>query len=87
MARKLKDRLALASYKTRHGQENLSFDDVEASLDKAIQRKRPTSSLETSSTASSSSFEHQAYSRRVASSPLTLPFSAKDIRSSGKKRP
>ena len=87
MARKLQDRLALASYKTRHGQENLSFDDVEACLEKAIQRKRPNSSVGTSSTASSSSFEHQAYSRRVTSSPLTLPFSSEDVRSSGIKRP
>ena len=82
MARKLQDRLALASYKTLHGQESLSFDDVEASLEKTIQRQRPGSSVGTSSTASSTSSEYQFSSRGVASSPLTVPFSSNDVRSS-----
>lgn len=74
MARKLQDRLALASYKTQHGQERLSFKDVEARLEKTIQRKRPTSSV-TSSTTSSSSSEHPFFSGGLTSSPLSAPFS------------
>ena len=74
MARKLQDRLALANYKTQHGQERLSFKDVEARLERTIQRKRPTSSV-TSSTTSSSSSEHPFFSGGLASSPLSAPFS------------
>ena len=85
MARKLQDRLALASYKTQHGQESLSFNDVEARLEKTIQRKRPSSSVGTSSTSSSSVSEQQFFSGGLASSPLTAPFSSDDIRSSGSK--
>ena len=86
MARKLHDRLALASYKTQHGQENLRFSDVEARLEKTIRRKRPISSLGTSSSTSSSSSDHQFFSGGLASSPLSAPFSADDIRSSGNLR-
>lgn len=85
MARKLQDRLALASYKTQHGQEGLSFDDVEARLERTIQRKRPCSSIGTSSTSSSTSSEHHFLSGNFASSPLTAPFSSDDVRSSGIK--
>jgi len=85
MARKLQNRLALASYKTQYGQEGLSFNDVEARLERTIQRKRPGSSIGTSSTSSSSSSEHQFSSGNLASSPLTAPFSSDDVRSSGFK--
>jgi len=83
MARKLQDRLALASYKTQHGQENLSFNDVEARLEKTIRRNRIGSSTGTSSTTSSSSSDHPFFSGGLASSPLTAPFSSDDIPSSG----
>lgn len=83
MARKLQDRLALATYKTQHGQESLSFNDVEARLEKNIQRKRPSSSVGTSSTSSSSASEHQSFSGGLASSPLTAPFYSDDTRSPG----
>ena len=82
MARKLHDRLALASYKTQHGQENLSFSDVEARLEKTIQRKRPVSSLGTSSSTTSSSSDRPFFSGGLASSPLSAPFSSEEIRSS-----
>ena len=85
MARKLQDRLALASYKTQHGQERLSFNDVEAQLEKSIQRKRPTSSIGISSSSSSSSSEHHFPSTGIASSPLTAPFSSDDIDTSRNK--
>lgn len=87
MARKLQDRLALASYKTQHGQEGLSFNDVEARLERTIQRKRPSSSIGTSSTSSTSSSEHHLFSSGLASSPLTAAFSSDDVRSSATQAP
>ncbi|KAF6241263.1 hypothetical protein HO173_001058 [Letharia columbiana] len=83
IARKLQDRLALASYKAQHGQESLSFNDVEARLEQTVKRKRPGSSIETSSNSSSSSSDHQIFSSGLASSPLTGPMFSDDIRSSG----
>lgn len=85
MARKLQDRLALANYKTKHGQESLSFNDVEARLERTTKRTRPSSSIGASSTSSSSSSEYPFLSGGLASSPLTAPFSSDDIRSSGVK--
>lgn len=92
MARKLHDRLALASYKTQHGQENLNFNDVEARLEKTIRWKRTAASSigtssTTSSTTSSSSSNHPFFSGGLASSPLTAPFSSGsgDPRSSRKR--
>ena len=84
MARKLQDRLALASYKAHHGQERLSFKDVEARLETTVKRKRPSSSLETSSNASSSSSDRHLF---PASSPLTEPILFSDaVRDSGHSR-
>jgi len=80
MARKLQDRLALASYKAQHGQENLSFKDVEARLETTMNQKRPESGVETSSTCSSSSFEQPFFSGGLASSPLTAPVFSDDVR-------
>ena len=82
MARKIHDRLALASYKTQHGQENLSFSDVEANLEDTFRWKRTTSSAGTASTSSSSSSDHPFFSSDLAPSPLTAPFSS----SSGEPR-
>ncbi|MCJ1274201.1 hypothetical protein MMC21_001996 [Puttea exsequens] len=86
IARKLQDRLALASYKTQHGQEALSFNDVEARLEKTIQRKRATSSVGTSSTVSSSSSDRPFFSGGIASSPLSAPFSSDGTRCSTKTK-
>ena len=86
MARKLQDRLALASYKALHGQESLSFNDVEARLEQSIRRKRPSSSVETSSTSSSSSSQHQLFSSGLSSSPLTGPIFSDDIRNPGNNK-
>lgn len=85
MARKLQDRLALASYKAQHGQESLSFNDVEARLEKTIRQKRPSSSIGTSSTSSLSSSDYPFFSRGLASSPGTVSFPSDNIRSSGIK--
>lgn len=86
MARKLQDRLALASYKAQHGQESLRFSDVEARLEQTMRQKRPSSSVETSSDSSSSSSEHQMFSSGFASSPLTAPVFSDDIRASGNRK-
>lgn len=48
-----------------------------------MKRKRPRSSVETSSNSSSSSSEHQMFSSGLTSSPLTAPMFSDDIRSSG----
>ena len=83
MARKLHDRLALASYKTRHGQENLSFRDVEARLDSIIRTKRNASRM---SSSSSSSSEPHRPRPGLFSDPLNgLIFSGGSSRS--RKRP
>ena len=81
MARKLQDRLALANYKAQNGQERLSFRDVEAHLESTTKRKRPGSSIETSSNSSSSSADRYRF---PASSPLTESIMFSDAaRSSG----
>ena len=86
MARKLRDRLALASYKAQHGQESLSFNDVEARLEQTLKRKRPSFSADTSSNSSSSSSDHPLFSNGPASSPLTAPTFSGNVRSSGNNR-
>ena len=73
MARRLQDRLALANYKAQHGQENLSFEDVEARLDTSIKRKRLIAGVETSSTSSSSSSEHHFFSNGLGTSHSMAP--------------
>lgn len=70
MARKLHDRLALANYKTQHGQENMSFRDLEARLESTIQRRRHASGLDTMSSSSSSTSE--PYSSRPGLVPPSL---------------
>jgi len=86
IARKLQDRLALASYKAQNGQENLSFKDVEARLETTIKRKRTSFSFESSPTCSSSSSEQQFFSSAIASSPPSAPIFSDDIRGSGNPR-
>lgn len=81
MARKLQDRLALASYKAQHGLDNLSFNLIEAHLDKTIKQKRPGSSLESSSDTSSL---HHLFSSTFGSSPHTAPFFSDGIHGSGR---
>ena len=85
MARKLQDRLALASYKAQHGQEDLTFNAVEARLEQSMKRKRASPSVETSSNSSSGSSDHQAFSNGLASSPLTGAIYSENVRSSRKR--
>ena len=75
MSRKLQDCLALASYKNRHGLDNLSFDRVEAH---AFSRIRSTaggasSVVSSLSSSSSSTSEIHTYSRGLQSSPILGP--------------
>ena len=78
MARKLQDRLALASYKTQHGQEGLTFKDVEARLETTIKRKRNSSSMDTSSNSSTSS-GHHLFSTGIVSSPVRPHMFSEDV--------
>jgi hypothetical protein len=81
MTRKLQDRLALASYKTRHGLDTLSFSLVEAHVDSHLKRRRPGSSIvssdgpsrSSSSSSSSTTSEHRVLPGRLESSPLSAP--------------
>ncbi|KAL8693176.1 MAG: hypothetical protein Q9218_001958 [Villophora microphyllina] len=82
MARKLQDRLALASYKTQHGLDNLSLNLVEAHLENTLKRKRPGSSMGASSDSSSTASDQHFFSGPLASSPHTAPFFSDDIRPS-----
>ena len=51
-----------------------------------MKRKRPSSSVETSSNSSSSSSDHQIFPNGLASSPLTAPIFSDDVRSSGNSK-
>ena len=79
MARRLQDRLALASYKTKHGMDTLSFSLVEAHMDSHLKRKRPGSSVAGTSDTSSSISDHQFFSGGLESSPITAPVFSDDL--------
>ncbi|KAL8788479.1 MAG: hypothetical protein Q9213_001702 [Squamulea squamosa] len=82
MARKLHDRLALASYKTQHGLDNLSPNLVEAHLENTLKRKRPRSSVDTSSDTSSTASDQKFFSGGVNSSPRTAAMFSDDFHDS-----
>ncbi|KAI9822166.1 MAG: hypothetical protein M1832_003169 [Thelocarpon impressellum] len=74
MARLLQTRLALASFKTRHGWENLDLDTIEPKFEMKLRRKRPGSSGETVSDSSSSVSDTQYPTGPLnSSSPITAP--------------
>lgn len=79
MARKLQDRLALASYKTQNGLDNLGLDLVEAHLENTLKRKRPGSSIGTSSDTSSTTSDHPFFSGPLTSSPHTAAMFSDDF--------
>jgi Whi5 like len=78
MARVLQGRLALASFKTKHGWENLTLDIIEPKVEKELKRKRPTSSGEFTSD-SSSAASSDFYRPAVQSSPILF---SEDVRHS-----
>ncbi|KAI4207970.1 MAG: hypothetical protein LQ346_000307 [Caloplaca aetnensis] len=86
MARKLQDRLALASYKTQNGLDNYSLELVEAHLENTLKRKRPASSISTSSDSSSTTSDHRSFSGPLTSSPHTAAMFSDDFPLSANSR-
>ena len=86
MARKLHDRLALASYKAQNDLENMSFTLVEAHVASSYKRRRPSPSTATSSDTSSSTSETRLFSSNLASSPTTAPLFSDDTYPSGRSK-
>ncbi|KAL8812368.1 MAG: hypothetical protein Q9223_000611 [Gallowayella weberi] len=83
IARKLHDRLALASYKTQHGLDNLTPKFLEAHLESTLKRRRTGSSLATSDDSSSTASDQIFFSSHLASSPPhTAAIFSDDIRNS-----
>lgn len=81
MTRKLQDRLALASYKTQHGLDKLSFTMVEAQFNSNVntQRRAGSSVVSSGSSSSSTSSDMIPYSRAFQSSPITAPVFSDDV--------
>ncbi|KAI9676915.1 MAG: hypothetical protein M1817_006754 [Caeruleum heppii] len=83
MARRLHDRLALASFKTRRGWENLPLEEIEPKVELELQRRRPRSSGETLSDSSSyTSDNYFGPAMMSSSSPTTAPLHSEDIHGS-----
>ncbi|KAI4150775.1 MAG: hypothetical protein L6R39_002173 [Caloplaca ligustica] len=82
MARKLQDRLALASYKTQNGLDHLGLDLVEAHIERRLKRKRRSSSTGTSSDSSSTTSDQAFFSGPLTSSPHTAAMFSDDFPSS-----
>ncbi|KAF2259967.1 hypothetical protein CC78DRAFT_42279 [Lojkania enalia] len=84
MTRTLQNRLALANVKIKHGWETLSLDTLEPRVDVELKRKRPGSSNETMSDASSVS--ERFYPNGVLdSSPLVPPMFSEEVQRSGSR--
>jgi hypothetical protein len=84
MTRTLQNRLALANVKIKHGWESLSLDALEPRVDVELKRKRPGSSNEAMSDASSVS--ERFYPHAVLdSSPLAAPIFSDDIHRSSSR--
>ncbi|KAF2793152.1 hypothetical protein K505DRAFT_306325 [Melanomma pulvis-pyrius CBS 109.77] len=84
MTRTLQNRLALANVKIKHGWESLSLDTLEPRVDVELKRKRPGSSNETASEASSVSERFYPHGL-LDSSPLAAPIFSEDIQRSGSR--
>lgn len=84
MTRTLQNRLALANVKIKHGWESLSLDTLEPRVDVELKRKRPGSSNETMSNASSVSERFLSHSV-LDSSPLPAPVFSDHIQRSGSR--
>ncbi|KAI9845442.1 MAG: hypothetical protein M1837_004920 [Sclerophora amabilis] len=83
MARLLQNRLALASFKAKHGWENLNLDTIEPRIDNEIRQRRPGSSSETVSDSSSNLSDPYFPTGLTSSSPLTGPIFSDDAPTSG----
>lgn len=84
MTRTLQNRLALANVKIKNGWESLSLNAIEPAVDVELKRKRPGSSNETMSEASSVS-ERFYQPSILDSSPLAAPIFSDDLRRSGSR--
>lgn len=82
MARRLQNRLALAQFKTKHGWEDLTLDNIEPKYEEEIRRKR-LSEGDVLSDSSSSASELPYPTRTLMSSPLKAPIFSDAIGSSG----
>ncbi|KAK3941193.1 hypothetical protein QBC46DRAFT_108680 [Diplogelasinospora grovesii] len=81
MARSLQNRLALASFKTQHGWENLTLDVLEPKVEEEMRRKKIAEG-DVLSDSSSSTSDLPYPSRTLMSSPLKAPFFSDAIGSS-----
>lgn len=90
MARKLRNRLALAQFKTVRGWEDLPLDTIEPKVEEELRRRRPMSSgdiLSDSSSSSAASDFLYTNSRALMSSPLkSSTFFSDQIGSSGSSK-
>ncbi|KAI1385229.1 uncharacterized protein F4822DRAFT_337888 [Hypoxylon trugodes] len=82
IARKLQGRLALASFKTKHGWEDLTLDKIEPKYEEEIRRKRLVDGDVLSDSSSSTSELPYPSSRTLMSSPLKAPLFSDAIGSS-----
>ncbi|KAF2814290.1 uncharacterized protein BDZ99DRAFT_473381 [Mytilinidion resinicola] len=83
MTRALQNRLALANVKIKHGWEDLSLDALEPRVEMELKRKRPGSSNETMSSASSTVSDRFYPHSALDSSPLAAPIFSDNVRRSG----
>jgi len=84
MTRALQNRLALANVKIRHGWQDQPLDILESKIDMELKRKRPSSSNDVLSDASSTSSRSRFYPIGVLdSSPLGAPMFSDDVARSG----
>ncbi|KAI1105419.1 hypothetical protein F4804DRAFT_135466 [Jackrogersella minutella] len=70
IARRLQGRLALASFKTKHGWEDLTLDKIEPKVEEEIRRKRRAEGDTQSDSSSIASDQPYPNSRALMSSPL-----------------
>ncbi|KAI1135454.1 hypothetical protein F5Y05DRAFT_394492 [Hypoxylon sp. FL0543] len=82
ITRRLQGRLALASFKTKHGWEDLSLDNIEPKVEEEIRRKRGVDGDVLSDSSSTTSDLPYPSSRALMSSPLRAPLFSDAIGSS-----
>ncbi|KAI6088263.1 hypothetical protein F4821DRAFT_234113 [Hypoxylon rubiginosum] len=82
IARRLKGRLALAQFKTKHGWEDLTLDKIEPRVEEEMRRRRQVEGDVMSDSSSSTSDLPYPSSRTLMSSPLKAPFFSDAIGSS-----
>lgn len=81
VARQLKNRLALAQFKTKHGWEDLTLDTIEPKLEEEMRRKRHVDG-DVLSDSSSSASDLPYPARNIMSSPLKAPLFSDAVGSS-----